>query len=844
MAVASGHERAPPALNAFERPVTGSPGGKAERDAALNQPPDSLFPKAQTNGLPADEAIAVSVVPPDIVLPGKAGEFSFRSGRMLVEWWAVILIATVSVIAISWLAPPVRADNLFYDFVLRLNPPSASQRVLIVAIDNRSLAEHGRWPWPRDLHARLIDRLTDAGADAIGYDVLFPEAALNPEEDARLAMAMRRNGRVVVPSIIEIPGPNGAASMRIPPVEPINTAARAHGHVVTRPDRDGVVRAIDRLSDADGRRNLHMGEALAAVVTNDVTTLSAPSPPADAPVLAPIRDLIPFTGPPGTFAQMSFADVVAGRVPDDLIAGRIVLVGATAPGMGDRFSTPMSGTLETMSGVELHANYLDSLLQNRTIRPVQPAIWQMYSLLPVWLLMLSMLFLGPRINLWLGLALGVGVFMITLISLAFFRIWLPPSLALIAVGLIFPLWGWRRLDLASRYMVAELRELRTERTVLPRHHRDLTGDPVERQIILMHEAIRDVRDLRRFVAQSLDSLPDAALVTDLDGRVLIANDAADALFERRLSGALLNRPLEDVFRSLDADPRLPDPRAVELMQTMRMMALPPDGGYETRLPDGTSLEIRVAYFTDADRQPLGWIARFADVTRLRASERQREDALRLLTHDMRAPQASILAVLESEGRKVPPELARRLERYAHQTLSLADDFVHLARAESGRFVVETFNMSEALLDSADDLWPLADAKRIRIVTDVPEEEALIVGDRALLTRAINNLLGNAIKYSDERTRITAHTRLEDKAVVVEIEDEGRGISAEDLPTLFEPFRRLAPPEGAPAASEATGAGLGLAFVKTVVERHRGTVFVTSTEGKGSVFGMRLPRTRA
>jgi len=789
-------------------------------------------------------SIGISVVPTDAPLPVQAEEFSLRSGRLLVEWWSVIFIATISIIAISWLAPPVRADNLFYDLALRINPPVASQRILIVAIDNRSLEEHGRWPWPRELHARLVDRLTDAGAEVVGYDVLFPEPSADQQADVRLAEAIARNGRVVVPSIIEIPGPDGAPSMLIPPVEPIRSAALGHGHVVTRPDRDGVVRAIDRLSDGEGRRNLHMGEVLAAIVNSDRAALSAPLPAPDAPVFASRRDLIPFAGPSGTYAQMSFADVVAGRVPDDLIAGRIILVGATASGMGDRFSTPMSGTLETMAGVELHANYLDSLLQERMIRPVAPIVWQMFSILPVWLLMLSMLFLGPRINLWLGLALGVGVFLVTLTCLAFFRLWLPPSMALIAVGLIFPLWGWRRLDLASRYMVAELRELRAEQTVLPRHRRELSGDPVERQIILMHEAIRDVRDLRRFVAQSLDSLPDAALVTDLDGRVLIANDAADALFEHRLSGPLLNRPLESIFGSLDADPRLPDPRAVELLQAMRMMELPPEGGYETRLPDGTSLEIRIAFFTDADRQPLGWIARFADITRLRASERQREDALRLLTHDMRAPQASILAVLEAEGKKVPPELARRLERYAHQTLSLADDFVHLARAESGRFAVETFNLSEALLDAADDVWPLANAKRIRIVTDVPEEEAFTTGDRALLTRAIANLLGNAIKYSDERTRIIARTRLEDGQVIAEIEDEGRGIATEDLPRLFEPFRRLAPPEGAPAAAEASGAGLGLAFVKTVVERHRGKVSAASVEGKGSIFGIRLPRARA
>ena len=84
-------------------------------------------------------------------------------------------------------------------------------------------------------------------------------------------------------------------------------------------------------------------------------------------------------------------------------------------------------------------------------------------------------------------------------------------------------------------------------------------------------------------------------------------------------------------------------------------------------------------------------------------------------------------------------------------------------------------------------------------------------------------------------------RVTEVEVIAEIADEGRGIAAEDLGKLFEPFRRLAPPEGAPAAAAAPGAGLGLAFVKAVVERQRGRVTVTSEEGKGSVFGLQLPR---
>lgn len=760
-------------------------------------------------------------------------------GRVLAEWWAVLLLSTLGILAMNALLPPARADNLLYDAAQRLAPPPPSPDILVVAIDNPSLAAIGRWPWPRAVHARLIDQLTAAAPLAIGLDVLFTEPYPDPASDSALAAAMARNGRVVVPHLLEIPGSDGAASGRILPVEPIRLAARATAQAVVRPDRDGVVRGIDRLEDDAGARLPHFAEVLAALGRGE--PLPADAARTGAPVLAPARDLIRFAGGPGDYPTVSYVDLLEGRVPADLVAGRLLLIGATAPGLGDRFSTPLSGTLETMAGVELHANYLDGLMADRLIRPAPVWAWQLWSVVPVWLLMLSLFYLGPRINLWVGLALSAAVLTVTVALLVGADFWLPPASALIGIGLIFPLWGWRRLDLANRYMVAELNGLVQEPTPLPRPPLEPVGDPVERQIMLMHAAVRDVRDLREFVGQSLDSLPDAALVADLDGQVLIVNDAAEALFAGRLEGPLVGRLLPEIFAVFDPDPRLPDPRARAMLDALRRGIAPTEDGYETRLADGTALEIRLAFFTDSERQPLGWILRLADITRLRASERQREDALRLLTHDMRAPQAAILAVLEAEGAAVPPALARRLERYAHQTLGLADDFVHLARAESGRYLVETFALADALLDAADDLWPLADAKRIRIRTEVPDEPLWVTADRALITRALANLLGNAVKYSADGTAIDARVFADGRFVAAEIADEGRGIAEKDLATLFEPFGRLAAPEGAAPSADAPGAGLGLAFVKTVIDRHQGRVEARSEVGRGSTFTIRLPK---
>lgn len=745
------------------------------------------------------------------------------------------MLALLGVAFATAFEPLRRLDNLLYDALLRADPRPVSPEILVVAIDNRSVAALGRWPWPRDVHARLLDALAAADARIVGLDVLFVEPSRDPAEDRALRAALARLP-VVLPYAIEVPGHDGAPSHVVRPVPEIAGMARL-GHAAVRPDRDGIVRAIEPLSGADGRRYLHLAEVVAAMARSAAPPTAA-LPESGSPIFAREGRRIRFATGPGGYPRASFIDVLEGRTPPALIEGRIVLVGATAAGLGDRFATPMSGAREGMSGVELIANHIDSDLNGAWVTVAPPLARLAFSAAPVLLLMTSLLLLGPRINLWIGLALALAFGGLAAALLLGAGLWLPPATALVSIALLFPLWGWRRLDFANRYMAAELEALAREPGVLPREEEPLLlADPVERRVALMHAAIQDVRDLRRFVAESLDSFPDAALVTDLQGRVLIANDAADALFGPRLGRAVEGLSIADALKALHAgDPDM-SREAATLLDVIRRGTLPPREALEWEIAGGLALDIRLAFFTDEARAPLGWILRLADVTALRDTERQREEALRLLTHDMRAPQASILAVLDAEGEALPPPLRRRIARLASQTLDLADQYVQFARAGTLPPARDLVDLRDALLDAADDLFPLARSRGVEVATEVPEDEALVMGDRAVLTRAIQNLLGNAIKYSPSGGRAVASVTVAADMVRFEVTDMGRGIAADDLKTLFAPFRRLAAPDGAPAEP---GAGLGLAFVKRVVERNGGRVFAESEPGRGSTFGFLLP----
>jgi signal transduction histidine kinase len=241
------------------------------------------------------------------------------------------------------------------------------------------------------------------------------------------------------------------------------------------------------------------------------------------------------------------------------------------------------------------------------------------------------------------------------------------------------------------------------------------------------------------------------------------------------------------------------------------------------------------------------------VSALHAAERQREDALRLLSHDMRSPQASIVALVQIERARGESALARelleRIERYAQRALTLAEDFVQLARAESQTYMLEPVSLTELMIDASDEVWPQAHARRIALQTETaaadPTSDAhWICADRSLITRALVNVLNNAVKYSPPDTRIVCSVAKLPSVTVsgaasrvsCTIRDQGCGIPKEQQKDLFERFRRF----HEAARPDVGGTGLGLAFVRTVVTRHGGDVQVSSEPGRGTAVTIVLP----
>ena len=782
--------------------------------------------------------------------------------RFLFEWAGVGCAGVVVVVLCVIWRLTSGADHLVYDRLLSARSLPVSPDIVLVEIDNASVAALGRWPWPREVHARLVDQLAKAGAAAIVYDVLFTESS---PDDTHFAQALR--ARPAFLPILLTPADDTGHRDAVLPVAPLAQAAAGMGHINLEVDSDGIVRSVALFEGDALQRWPHLMVPVWRAVRSGAVKLAHGTPAAAQRddvlhAAAPgteSRFLIPFSANSQTYRKVSFADMLEGRVPPEQLRGRVAIVGVTASGLYDRFATPLSGTLGQLPGVYVHAIVLDTLLNGTAIQPAPPVMVVLASLAPLVLLLAGFLVLSPLRTLLLLALLIVVSLGASAGMLHGARLWLPPVPAIVALLVVYPVWSWRRLEMTMAYLRKELRQLADEPYLLPEAptpRREFAGDALAQQMALMAQAAQRLQDMRRFVWDSLDAVPEPILVADLRGVVLIANHASRAYLARLKVSAAEGRLMQDVFGDLSlVKPIDPAPDAMAFAHAHWPAPLDParnefaelmERGVEVRARDGSDYLLRYARCTNAQGQAVGWIAGLVDVTELHDAERQREDALRLLSHDMRSPQASIVALVETERERgtLASEPVRgvmeRIERYARRSLKLADDFVQLARAESQVYALEPTSLAELLIDASDEVWPQARAKRIQIDTVFEGEQmGWINADRSLMTRSLVNVLNNAVKYSPADTRIVCTIALDDHTpprVVCSIRDQGYGIAHEDQARLFQPFQRF----HAEQRPEVSGAGLGMAFVKTVVTRHGGDVQLESGPGEGTVLTMSLP----
>ena len=728
---------------------------------------------------------------------------------LIREWLLIGLVLLPFTVYLS-LSPGLALNNPLYDSLRRLTPLPVDPRILLVTIDDQSLKKLGQWPWPRSVHADLIDRLSAARPAGILFDVIFSEPG-EAADDQRLADAVCKAGNVLLPT----------ASSDAPDEQllPLLKCAKGMGQINVEADNDGVVRSLYM-------REGPPGNTLAQLAWLAYTLTGQTSP---MPGLAKEPDgqhwhrehavRVPYTAQ-GHFPSVSYVSVLQGEVPPDVLRGRLILVGATAYGMGDRFVTPLSSTVGSTAGVEIQANILNGLLLGRSIVDLPGWLAALMAALLVALL-LGLLLYRPRYALWMTLACMVTAL---LGSWALLRLghWWSPAACLIGLLLSYLIWNWRRLSVILAYFGWELARLDNEPKVLPERRRAPAskGDVLQGRIFALEQAVSRTRDTRRFMADGLECLPVATLITDPHGSILLANRVAREVFGNDLVATNLLEQLADLgYPPLHNGVR-PALSALQLI--------------EFRDIHQRSLRMELAPLLPAEGDvALGWLLSLTDLSKEREAQQHRETMLRFLSHDLRAPHSAILALLDVHNGDSP--IFAQIEQQVKRALSLTESFVQLAKAEADGYHFQPTLFAMLVMDAFDQVAVIAQLKGIHLVHDLDEaDEGMVSADQSLLTRALFNVLENAIKYSPSGTTVTLSHGSTQGWLECRISDQGPGIAPGDLPELFSQYRRFDSAQGS------EGLGLGLTMVKAVIERHGGRVLCESELGKGSTFSLKLP----
>ncbi len=346
-------------------------------------------------------------------------------GALRLLRWALLGAAlTVSLMHASGLVPLRLLDQVdlaIDDARLRATLPGTQDaRIAIVDVDDASLARIGRWPWPRERLAALADELFERQRAAlVGFDMVFSEPDAG---DAVFARALA--GRPAVLGYFLADGPGAERNGVLPPpvfdtaapgatrwrgytanVAPLAAAAPVAGFFNALPDADGVVRSLPLVAEAGG--GVRESLVLAMLRLHAGTPAARPMPgaieleQAGAALRIPLDARgavrVPYRGPGGpqggSFAYVPAADLLEGKLPAGTLAGKLVLVGSSAPGVFDLRSTPVAAVYP---GVEVHANLLSGLLDGRG--PVVPDWGRGYEVAQLLVIVALLALLLPRLR--------------------------------------------------------------------------------------------------------------------------------------------------------------------------------------------------------------------------------------------------------------------------------------------------------------------------------------------------------------------------------------------------------------------------------------------------------------
>jgi len=263
-------------------------------------------------------------------------------------------------------------------------------------------------------------------------------------------------------------------------------------------------------------------------------------------------------------------------------------------------------------------------------------------------------------------------------------------------------------------------------------------------------------------------------------------------------------------------------------------------------PRPRALQVFATTVMDDEKKPVGEVRLIHDVTKERDLDQLKDDFFSTISHELRTPLFSIqgFAQLMLEEDELDPttqkEFLETIRRQATQLGEMVNNLLDISKLDEDKLVLEKVPLS--LLDIINQtiltLQGFAHQQKVKLAPNLPDQLPGIVGDKQRLGQVLTNLIGNAIKFSETEDVIAITATTNEKEIIVQVKDNGIGIPAQDLESIFSRYYQA----GNKSERSAMGSGLGLHIAKKIVEGHGGRIWAESQDGQGSTFSFSMPVT--
>jgi PAS domain S-box-containing protein len=365
------------------------------------------------------------------------------------------------------------------------------------------------------------------------------------------------------------------------------------------------------------------------------------------------------------------------------------------------------------------------------------------------------------------------------------------------------------------------------------------GESINTMGASLKEFVSSIETQRTRLEVILNSTLESILAIDIHGNIVLANQAAAELTQTP-ADSIVGQNINDLFMFKQGEQRF------EIDYNQPASKVYSDLTYTDKSGNNHYVRILVAPVSgEQEKKTAQTIVTIHDQTKSRELEDMKVDFVSMAAHELRTPLAAIRGYLElirfKEGGDQESESSKFLAMALKSTSDLGgliNNLLDVTRIEKGTFTLnlEKVDLASEIKQALQDAHFTASEKQIILLYNGPEMGSFVIADKIALREVINNLISNAIKYTDSMGTVEVTLSQSDGKYSVSVKDSGVGISKQAQTHLFTKFYRV---HGG-LNSGSTGTGLGLFISKSIIERHEGTISCTSEEGVGSIFTFTIP----